>query len=373
VDSICHFHTAYATLTVDIMPRSGTKKHKPRTRQPFFKRHRKLLFITGGSIVAAAAIFYLLYTFAFIPVKHPDFGVTFSKERAKEFGLDWRANYLALLDDMKLKHFRLMSYWDAHEPIRSQFNFTDLDWMMDQAARRGATVSLAIGLRQPRWPECHQPDWSLTLKGNEWKQSLYAYMEVVAKRYRNNPALESWQLENEGVNTWFGKCEVPDYQRLHEEFDLLKQWDPRHPVIMTLSDEHGIPVFTPVPDEYGFSVYRIVYNTFGPHVYIVFPTPIWYHRLRAAFITMIYHKPIIIHELQMEPWGPADTNQLSIAEQNKSMSPAQIAKNFDFAERLGLQKIDLWGGEWWYWRKVHFGDNSIWDAVKAAIQAGQNQ
>jgi len=346
---------------------------KAQPRRPFIIRHRKILLILLGIFIGISATIYLLNTFAFQPVKDPVFGVTFSRERSEEFGLDWKANFLALLDDMKLKHFRLMSYWDAGEPSQGQFDFGDLDWMMTQAAKRGATVSLSIGLRQPRWPECHQPDWARQLAGNAWKQALYAYMEVVAKRYRSNPALESWQLENEAVNTWFGECGAPDYQRLHEEFGLLKQWDPKHPIIMSLSDEHGLPIFTPVPDEYGFSVYRIVYNTFGPHFYTYYPAPLWYHRLRAAIITLMYHKPIIIHELQMEPWGPEDTKNLSIAEQNKSMSAQQIDGNFTFAEKIGLQKIDLWGGEWWYWRKVHFGDDSIWNAVKAAIKTGESR
>lgn len=348
------------------MPRSHTTKKKSVKKQSFFLKHKKGLLITAGIIVGLTLIVQLLNALVFVPVKDPSYGVTFTKDRAEEFGVNWRDNYLALLDDMELKRFRLTSYWSAHEPTRGQFDFSDLDWMMDEAHKRGAVVSLAVGLRQPRWPECHQPNWSLALKGNEWKQALYAYMETVVNRYKDHPALQSWQLENEAVNNWFGECEDPDRQRLDEEFALMKQWDTKHPVIMSLSDQHGIPLNTPVPDVYGFSVYRIVYNTFGPHFYIVYPTPLWYHHLRAAIITAIHHKPLMIHELQMEPWGPSDTKGLSTEEQDKSMSVEQIPKSFLFARQIGMKDIDLWGGEWWYWRKVN-GDSSIWDTVKDQI------
>lgn len=310
----------------------------------------------------------LLNAFVFLPVKDPNYGVSFSIKQAKNLGVDWKANFTALLDDMHFKNFRIMSYWDDSENPRGHFDFTDLDWEFAQANKRGAKISLAVGLRQPRWPECHQPDWASKLSGNAWKQALYAYMQVVVNRYKNNPALASYQLENEGMNNWFGTCDAPDRQRLIEEYNLMKQWDPNHKIIMSLSDEHGLPLGQPVPDEYGYSVYRVVWNDkVPPNGYIIYPTPIWYHRLRAALIEAIQHKPIMIHELQLEPWGPIDFKYLSVAEQNKSMSLDQIKKNLYFARQIGVKDIYLWGGEWWYWRMQH-GDPSVWNTVKQQLQ-----
>lgn len=340
---------------------------KSKSNTPYIVKHRKIILIIGGILAGIVILMGLLYAFVFTPVKDPSYGTSFSTKRAKEFDLNWQENYLALLQDLGIKRFRLMSHWDLHENERGVFDFSDLDWQMDQAAQHGAKVSLAIGLRQPRWPECHEPGWAMLIEGHEYKQALYAYMEVVANRYKDHPALESWQLENEAVNGWFGECHPGDRQRLDEEFALLKKWDTKHPVIMSLSDQHGLPLGTPVPDIYAFSVYRLVYNTMGPQFYYVFPTPIWYHRIRAAVITLIHHKPIRIHELQMEPWGPLNTSELSIEEQNKSMSIEQIGKSFMFARRLGLREIDLWGSEWWYWRKVH-GDFSVWETIRDELK-----
>ena len=88
------------------------------------------------------------------------FGVTFSKKYALEMGLDWRAAYLAVLDDLKVKHLRIPAYWDEIESEEGKLNFSDLDWQLAEAERREAWVVLSIGYRLPRWPECHIPDWA---------------------------------------------------------------------------------------------------------------------------------------------------------------------------------------------------------------------
>lgn len=346
-------------------------KKRGQTAKPNISSHRgrrlRLAATSLGVTGVVVITFSLLYAFVFKPTEKPDYGVSFSQKRSEEYGLDWRANFTALLDDLKFRNFRLMSYWDLHEPNRGQFDFSTLDWQMDEAAKRGAKVSMAIGLRQPRWPECHQPGWAANLTGNAWKQALYAYMEVVVNRYKNHPALDTWQLENEGMNNWFGKCGAADRERLIEEFNLVKKLDTKHKVNMSLSDQHGLPFGEPTPDTYGFSVYRLVWNDKVPPAgYIVYPTPIWYHRMREALIMLTKHRQVFIHELQMEPWGRVETSRLGIAEQDKSMSVEQIGKMFDFAKKTGIKKIDVWGGEWWYWRKMH-GDPSVWEKVRSEL------
>lgn len=319
------------------------------------------------------AIFFLaalnnFLNLIFTPIKNPTYGVSFSIKQAQNLGVNWEENYLALLDDLGFKNLRLMSYWDLGEEVRGEYNFTDLDWQFEEANKRNAKISLSIGLRQPRWPECHQPNWVGELPNDEWKQALYTYMQAVVERYKNNPALESYQLENEALNRWFGVCQGQDRDRLIEEYNLVKQWDPNHKIVMSLSDEHGLALNEPIPDTYGFSVYQVVWleKAFFSG-YVTYPTPIWYHRLRATVINLIQDKEIIIHELQMEPWGRVDTKYLSIEEQNKSMNVDQVATNFEFGRSIGLEEIYLWGGEWWYWREVN-GDASIWNAVKEQMQ-----
>jgi len=339
---------------------------KKKPQKHLFKRLRWWHWLLVG-IGALLVIFFTACWWnpvVFPPVEKPNIGVSFSEKRAKEMGLDWQANFTALLDDMQIKHYRLMSYWDIHEPVQGQYDFSTLDWQIAEAAKRGADVSLAIGLRQPRWPECHQPEWAGQLSGGAWKQAMYSYITAVIKHYENNPTIINWQLENEGANQWFGLCDPPDRQRLHEEYDLVDKLSNKQ-IWMSLSDQHGLPFFTPVPDKYGYSVYRTVWSekTWPYKGYLTYPTPIWYHRARAAVIKAYTGRDIYIHELQLEPWGPSDTLELSYEEQDRSMSTAQIHDSLLFAREIGAKDIYTWGGEWWYWRKVH-GDPSIWNTVK---------
>jgi hypothetical protein len=138
---------------------------------------------------------------------------------------------------------------------------------------------------------------------------------------------------------------------------------------MSLSDQHGLPFNPPVPDKFGYSVYRVVWSekTWPYRGYLTYPTPIWYHKLRAVAIKLISGKDIFIHELQLEPWGPKDTMLMTNAEQDISMSPAQIKDNLHFAREIGAKDIYTWGGEWWYWRKVN-GDPIIWNTIKYEFQ-----
>jgi hypothetical protein len=116
-------------------------------------------------------------------------------------------------------------------------------------------------------------------------------------------------------------------------------------------------------------VYRKVWNGLTPvKFYTTYPTPVWYHRLRKEIIERTKHRPVFIHELQMEPWGPNATQDLSISEQDKSMSIDQIHKNFEFGRKIGSKEIYTWGGEWWYWRKTNLNDSGPWEAVRSELR-----
>ncbi len=298
-------------------------------------------------------------------------GVSFAKETAEDMGVDWQANYTSLLDDMKVRDFRLMSYWSQIEPKRGEYNFEYLDWQFAEAEKRGAKISLSIGLRQPRWPECHQAQWASELyKSNyvAWGQELSIYMTDVVNRYRSSPSLESWHLENEYYNRNFGECVNFSTKRLSGELALIKNLDPTHPVVLSLSDQIGFPWGSLRPDTVATSLYRSSYvKPFGNIQYKIIPTQ--FYSAKAYFINLLKGRGTYIHELQLEPWGPKVTKELSIAEQDKYMSTDQIKENIEFGLNTGMKKMYLWGSEWWYWRKTTLNDPSIWDTVKDTISA----
>lgn len=339
----------------------------------FLQRHKILRGFVYLIVCLVVLMTILAIVFRPADTQITKVGSSFSVKYAHELGIDWQAAYTALLDDIGIRYLRLMSHWDDHEKVNNEYDFSELDWQMDEAAKRGAQVSLSIGLRQPRWPECHYPDWARRMPQEQWRPELMEYIETVVTRYKDHLALNSYQLENEALNHWFGECYVHEREilktHLQEEYDLVKSLDTNTPVYMSLSDQHGIPLDKPVPDRFGYSVYRIVYNTQLAKGYFIYPTPIWYHRMRAWIINQLHNRgDIFVHELQLEPWGPAPTPQLSIPEQDKSMSPTQMYKNVDFARQIGFDEAYLWGAEWWYWRKNYLDDDGPWIAAKDIVR-----
>jgi hypothetical protein len=208
------------------------------------------------------------------------------------------------------------------------------------------------------------PKWAEKLPAEEWYKALNNYIKVVVNRYKNHPALVSYQLENEALLKDFGFCPDGDYnrERLKNEFELVKRLDPKHPVIMTLSDSWGIPIRAPKPDAYAMSLYRITQNRKGKYRYSKRP-PIFY-KIRARAIKTIKRRPVFIHELQAEPWLGGSILDFTVDEQLKHMTRGQIRKNIKFARKIGVEPIDLWGLEWWYWLNTSQDNHAVWTYIQ---------
>lgn len=295
-------------------------------------------------------------------------GTTFTSDYASSFGLDPKETLAALLGDLKLKQVRLVSYWDRIESIPGNYDFSELDWQFAMAKSYGTKVSLAIGLRQPRWPECHEPSWAMALPKSQWQPQLYKFMQAVVDRYKADPTLESYELENEFFLKVFGECKDFDRNRLVEEFKLLKQWDPNHMVIISRSNNWvGVPVRAPTPDIFGISVYKRVWDKTITKRYFEYPLPAWFYAALAGTEELISGKDMIIHELQAEPWPPTDIHTASVAEQFKSMDAKRMKQRINYGIGTGMRSIDLWGAEWWYWLKAKQNDPSVWNVVKQAV------
>lgn len=303
-------------------------------------------------------------------------GVTFIPKYARYFDLDPKETLTAILDDLKFKNVRLVSYWSDGEAVQGTYDFSELDWQMQLAESRGVKVSLAIGLRQPRWPECHMPSWAENTPKSEWEPKLKEYIKAVVNRYKNSPALGSYQLENEYFLKAFGIC--PDFtrQRLVDEYRLVKSLDTEHPVVVSMSNNAiGTPIYQPTPDIWAISIYKRVWDKTLTKRYFEYPIPAWYYAFRAGWTQTTRGRDAFIHELQAEAWTPEDLGikEVPISEQDKSMNAKRLHDRFEYGRATGMKKIDLWGAEWWYWRKVKRNDPSLWNAAKEEVAKTEKQ
>jgi len=304
--------------------------------------------------------------------KHKDeplvLGTTFIADYAQRYGLDPEETFEAILKELDVDQVRLVSYWKHIEKEPGQYDFSELDWQFAMAQRYGTDVTLAIGMRQPRWPECHDPGWARAMPKKEWEPRLYNFISTVVNRYKHHPALASYQLENEFFMEVFGDCPDFDRERLVREFNLVKSLDPAHPVIISRSNNWvGIPIGKPTPDRFGISIYKRVWDKTLTKRYYEYPLPSRFYSFLAGAGEIATGKDMIIHELQAEPWAPVDTLEAPLQEQFKSMNAKRLKDRIEYAKATGMRGIDLWGVEWWYWLKTEKGDTSVWNVAKEAI------
>lgn len=304
-----------------------------------------------------------------------ELGASFIPAYAQSLGVDPEETLNALTDDVGVRNFRLVSYWDQIENQQGKYDFTDLDWQFRKIESVNGTVSLSLGLRQPRWPECHMPDWAKTESPDVWKPQLNDFIAAVVNRYKDSPALKSYQVENEFFLKGFGICEtIPgalDRSRLVSEYNLVKQLDPEHTAIVNRSNNAiGWPIGDPQPDEFGISIYKRVWDAQLTHRYLEYPFPAWYYAFVAGWTKIFTGKDTIIHELQAESWGPngKQLNDISVEEADKSLDAKRFEGRFRFAEGTGMKEAYLWGAEYWYYRDKVQNDPSLMNVARHEFQ-----
>lgn len=295
----------------------------------------------------------------------PAWGVTFSKKQALFLGLDWKQTYTAILDDLGVRHFRIAVHWDDVEPRQGRFDFRDLDWMLTEAASRNAKVTLAIGRRTPRWPECHDPLWASKLSEEQVRLRVLGLLRATVEHTKKSGAVIRWQVENEPLLDAFGECPPGDPGFLLQEIALVRSLDPTRPVMTTESGE--LSTWTRAAglvDTLGISLYRVTWSKFWGNFY--YPLTPGYYRAKAGAVGLLGPN-VIITELQAEPWGERPITEMSVDEQFISMPPERIRSNIEFARRTGFREIYLWGAEWWYWLKTTKDRPEIWDGLKGTF------
>lgn len=300
-------------------------------------------------------------------------GVTFSEKYSRDkLGLDWQANFNAIVDELHPKKMRLIAYWDEIEKTEGVFDFSTLDWQMNRALERGIRVIVVVGMREPRWPECHIPAWVSATDTGAREAALRTYIRATVARYRANPALAAWQVENEPFLK-FGLCAARPRQALEQEIGMVKSLDSDHPIIVTDGGEFGLwNRAIKAGDIFGTTMYRRVYPpSVGRYTGIIdYPLSPSFFRLRqklARLLTGEYTKPFIVIELQAEPWGRLEAPRISYQEQTTIFSPDYFRETIQYARDTGFDEYYLWGAEWWYWAREKRGDALYWDEAKKTL------
>lgn len=315
-------------------------------------------------ILACVGAYAALFAWDAPRGREPVWGVSFSAPHARWLGLDADRAYAALLEDLGVRSLRLSAYWNSLEWPNDTWHFEELDRQMDVAARHGATVTLAVGRRLPRWPECHVPDWAQALPEQRQREEILSYLRTIVERYRGHSALRTWQVENEPLLSVFGECPPPDRSFLTREVALVRSLDSRHPILITDSGELSMWMRTSaMGDRLGTTMYRVVWNPLVGYWRYDRWLPAGFYRLKA-FLAGVTSDRMVIAELQGEPWAPRGALlTMPLSEQRRSMDAARLRAHASFARRTGFGEALFWGAEYWYWLREH-GDASLWEAAR---------
>lgn len=341
-----------------------------RKKLPLFKKIVKRAVI--GILLLIVLPFMLLYALTLSwqiirpPAKQITYGVTFSQTNAKFLQLDWQKVYIETLDDLNVKHLRLQTYWNTIQKDEDKYDFSENDYMLDEAAKRGVKVILTVGIKQPRWPECYVPDWAQQLSVEKRQEKALEFITEVVKRYKDNPVVESWQVENEPLIYFYAShCDKIDLAFLQKEVALIRSID-SHPIVIADSGELSLwKNQMQLSDVFGTTLYRTVWNKYMGYTTLIWPPGAY--SLRSDFFRSVFapnNKKTIVVELQSEPWLPDnDPINTPIERQIEIFSLKSMDDNIEFANKTSFDEIYLWGVEWWYFMKQK-GHPEYWDNAK---------
>jgi hypothetical protein len=325
-------------------------------------------------------------------------GISFSPQRAAYLGLDYRSAFTRL-EALHFRVIRLSAYWDQID----QDGYAQLDWMMNEAKRAGQPIALTVGMKALGWPEFFIPASAMPAAGliqgqdvasdSSLRDATLSFVNDTVLRYRDNPALIAWQVENEPFNRAGPQRLWIDAEFLRDEITSVRQLDNHHRPLIVNAFSHFNLVFDQASARQGFDlrqwlgfeadsaerdglsvlsrgdvlgldVYTAIGYSFLGQDHMSHADGDWPDRLaRVRDLVRKQGKQAWITEAQAEPWESA-TNSYA---DPKSTSPQAIRSIFANLKDAGFSTVLFWGSEYWLWRADQ-GDTRWIDTIKGILR-----
>jgi hypothetical protein len=181
-----------------------------------------------------------IFTYAWVwvnevPLHEPAYGITFSSHYADDLGLDSLETYEVLVGDLGALNVRLPLYWSDIEGAKGVFDWSVPDALIAVSESHDVELTVVVGMKVPRWPECYVPDWAEGFSERELQASVSQFIEAAVKRYRTSDAVVRWQVENEPFFP-FGECPLITVEQFKQRVDLVRSLTVR-PILVTVRGE----------------------------------------------------------------------------------------------------------------------------------------
>jgi Beta-galactosidase len=318
-------------------------------------------------------------------------GLTYSAHEARYRNLQWQETFGAALDAAP-SLVRLGAYWNEIEPVPGVYEFSNLDWLLDQAEARQQRVLLTIGMKAPRWPEYYLPRWLMSGKRlsddaqvTDKPAIRAAALRVVAttvEHVRGRSNIAAWQVENEPLDPAGPHRWTIGFDFLDDEIALVRAVDfSKRPVVVNMFVETQPVVLVPaersailararqlasVADIVGMDVYpsRTI-DARGRAITVGWPSWIWAGLLgELRDVAAQQGKDAWIVEAQAEPWVIAGKTPPTVWP-GTSVAPASVSEMLNTFQGAGYRTILLWGVEHWEAKRQLEHDSSWWIGVTA--------
>jgi hypothetical protein len=322
-------------------------------------------------------------------------GVTFSPREATYRNLPWRETFNAALDASPAL-MRLGVYWNEVESKRGTYDFSTIDWLLDQASARQQRVLLTIGMKAPRWPEYYFPDWlahrlavadrGVVSNDTRVQTASRALLRATVEHVRDRSVVAAWQVENEpldaaGPHQWrIGAGFLADEIALVRSLDTVRQ----RPIVVNTFVDTGPGVLLPrahsaiwsraqvalaTADVLGLDVYPSrTMHVFGSELTVSWPAWIWSGLLADMHeVATTAGKDAWIVEVQAEPWTSSGGRLPPAAWPGAVVAPSSFEGVVGRLEAAGYRTILLWGMEHWEAERSHSQDSSWWAAASAVF------
>jgi hypothetical protein len=325
-------------------------------------------------------------------------GISFSPLRAGYLGLEYKAAFKRL-EALHFRVIRLTTYWDQVD----REGYEQLDWLMNEARRSHQPIALTVGMKALGWPEFFIPASAMPINGfrqgqdvasdSTFREAALSFVGDTVLRYRDNPSLIAWQVENEPFNRAGPQRLWIDAEFLRDEIARVRQLDGHQRPLIVNAFSHFNLVFDQASARQGFDFRQWLGfdadsaerdglsvlargDVLGLDVY----TAIGYQLLgsdhlsradgdwpdRLARVRELAHKQgkqAWITEAQAEPWESSNLNYAD----PKSTSPKAIRNIFDSLKDAGFSTVLFWGSEYWLWQADH-GDLRWIDTIKGILR-----
>lgn len=327
---------------------------------------KSIIFSIGfiGEVVFLA--FFGVVLLKILQARPIEFGATFTPSYARYLNINVHDAFTDSIDELGIKKFRIPVAWKDVEPKKGIWDFSEIDELLAIAEEKDIKLTMVIGNKIIRWPECYVPDWVYELKEEEKEAEQLVYLQTVVNRYKNSMALERWQIENEPFFP-FGECDTLRPGFIKDEISLVRKLDNFHEIQQTTSGEQSLWFMSSFDVEVlGISLYREVWSEITGT--FIFPYSSFYYEVQRV-MAELFVKKVIISELQAEPWledGYSPMVGGSVEGLYEKFTKDDLYANVRFARRTGVSEIYFWGIEWWYYLRAH-DQIELWDAAKSIV------